>query len=528
MPVVQISKIQLRRGQKNSQSGIPQLSSAELAWAVDTQELFIGNGSVSEGAPYVGNTKIITEHDNILELISGYRFANTDLSFTNSVTRSLQSKLDEYVSVLDFGAIPDGSTDCTDAFETAFTSLFRNVDQKYKKTLLVPNGIYLFSRDLQIPSNAKIAGETQAGAILHLDENNVRFLTSSGSQLVDFSSTNRPENIEISNLTIYRSSGQFTISGAKNCIFSNIKFKGEYFLGNAVASLSAEPSAVFWQNTILGTVVDNIEFRECIFESNSLSVKCLQTLVANSRIDFIDCSFSVNDTGIYIDGISEQNNNWKIINNRFDEIFASAFRSTQGRGTLLDGCRFINCGNGTNSADTPIENIIYFGESRGNIVKDCSFNRQQAAGVITSSSVPAISEVYNANQVTIIDKIYSDIFLSDSFRPMAVISAFNKFTYINYVLRLGGYIRSGTLHIVIGDDLSGSESVSEVILTDQYQFSSSSLTSPGGPLMTNFEFRAILSDNDLDSGPESIVIQYKNPVLSGSVGDITFDVSYGV
>ena len=60
MAVVQISKIQVRRGQKNSNSGVPQLSSAEFAWAVDSQELFIGNGSVLEGAPYVGNTKIIT------------------------------------------------------------------------------------------------------------------------------------------------------------------------------------------------------------------------------------------------------------------------------------------------------------------------------------------------------------------------------------------------------------------------------------------------------------------------------------
>ena len=68
MAVVQISKIQIRRGKKNSDSGVPQLSSAELAWAVDTQELFIGNGSVAEGAPQVGNTKILTNNDNILEL----------------------------------------------------------------------------------------------------------------------------------------------------------------------------------------------------------------------------------------------------------------------------------------------------------------------------------------------------------------------------------------------------------------------------------------------------------------------------
>ena len=103
MAVIQISKIQVRRGQKNSGIGVPQLSSAEFAWAVDSQELFIGNGSVAEGAPAVGNTKVLTEHDNILELIGSYKFAEPDLSITASIFRSLQSKLDEIqVSVIDF------------------------------------------------------------------------------------------------------------------------------------------------------------------------------------------------------------------------------------------------------------------------------------------------------------------------------------------------------------------------------------------------------------------------------------------
>ena len=91
MSILQISKIQVRRGQKNSNSGIPQLSSAEFAWAIDSQELFIGNGSISEGAPYVGNTKILTEHDNILELVSSYRFGAQELSINGSVNRSLQN-----------------------------------------------------------------------------------------------------------------------------------------------------------------------------------------------------------------------------------------------------------------------------------------------------------------------------------------------------------------------------------------------------------------------------------------------------
>ena len=68
MAVVQISKIQHRRGKAGS-SAIPQLASAELGWAIDTQKLYIGNGSVSEGAPGVGNTEILTEKSNIFEWI---------------------------------------------------------------------------------------------------------------------------------------------------------------------------------------------------------------------------------------------------------------------------------------------------------------------------------------------------------------------------------------------------------------------------------------------------------------------------
>ena len=86
MAVIQISKIQLRRGLKGT--GIPQLSSAELAWAIDTQELYIGNGSLAEGAPFVGNTKILTENDNILDLASSYRFGSSNPQVTNSVSRS--------------------------------------------------------------------------------------------------------------------------------------------------------------------------------------------------------------------------------------------------------------------------------------------------------------------------------------------------------------------------------------------------------------------------------------------------------
>ena len=69
MAIYEIARIQLRRGRTNSGTGVPQLASGEMAWAIDTQELFIGNGAISEGAPSVGNTRILTEAD-----LNGYGF----------------------------------------------------------------------------------------------------------------------------------------------------------------------------------------------------------------------------------------------------------------------------------------------------------------------------------------------------------------------------------------------------------------------------------------------------------------------
>ena len=60
MAIVQISQIKHRRG---TNENLPQLSSAELGWSVDTQQLYIGNGTLAEGAPQIGNTRILTTKD---------------------------------------------------------------------------------------------------------------------------------------------------------------------------------------------------------------------------------------------------------------------------------------------------------------------------------------------------------------------------------------------------------------------------------------------------------------------------------
>jgi len=62
MAIVQISQITNRKGY---QSNLPQLAGAEFGWSTDTRQLFIGNGTLEEGAPVIGNTEILTEFSDL-------------------------------------------------------------------------------------------------------------------------------------------------------------------------------------------------------------------------------------------------------------------------------------------------------------------------------------------------------------------------------------------------------------------------------------------------------------------------------
>ena len=654
MAVIQISKIQVRRGKKNVTGEVPQLSSGEFAWAIDAQELYIGNGSITEGAPYVGNTKILTENDNILELSSGYTFgAGAEGAITSTVPRSLQGKIDEIeVSAVDFGADPTGTGVSDDAFESAFANLIDPAKAvAFAKVLKVPTGNYRFERDLEIPSGIHILGENPTRTILQIGSNDIRYVG------VD---NDRPSDIVIENITINHTTGKTDITGSENCTFTNVRWTSGYGLnsrsvfnptnanciyiipsvtvgGNIsfsgtgvsntittvfttdmsvtlnimIASLNADPvfslnyvadlyasgirvvsfsslevaenvaaaftvqsqssnitstlpvaaelvefndgdifPSVFWNNDVL-TRVNDVTFDKCRFAFTPVGVQCVQTTVFNTKVYFKDCTFFNCDTGIYIEGVPEQESDWRINDCKFEEIAFEAFKSTSGRNTVLQQCRFINCGNGTNNAAFPVSNIVSFGESRGNIVMDCSSNRHQAMLAIVSEDTYAVCEVNNSSKTVLIDMNYSDIRTTDAPATLCVLSSTNTHTYIDYSLQLSiqdaivgngtevttvAFSRVGRITIAMDSFRRNDSTQSPVSFTDSYNYSESSIENLGAVVMTNFEFDVKLTDSLSPLGNETMVVSYKNPKPDNYLpidefnmtGSISYSISYGV
>ena len=301
MPIVQISRIQHRRGKRTD---LPQLAAGELGWVIDEQRLFIGNGTVADGAPAVGNTEIVTSGSSAFttalnHTYKGYLGDNTPI--TTSEQRTLQKRLDDYVSVKDFGATGDNSTDDTTKIQNAIDEIYIDTDttvsddKRARRTLFFPAGIYSITAALKIPPYAHLVGEgpdktiiknsgaTNAVMVTQDDEGNV------GANIGNSSAT-APTQIQISNMTLRNTVayGGVSLDRVTKAYFNNVKFQGSFASGGDDTNGATSRGITVTQSTSVFPT-NNIIFNQCQFTKFT---RLVDISFDATNVRFHDCDFS--------------------------------------------------------------------------------------------------------------------------------------------------------------------------------------------------------------------------------------------
>ena len=295
MPIVQISRIQHRRGKRTD---LPQLAAGELGWVVDEQRLFIGNGTVSDGAPAVGNTEIVTSGSSAFttalnHTYKGYLGDSTPV--TTSQQRTLAQRLDEYVSVKDFGAKGDDSTADITAVQNAIDEIYKDTDKddtRSRRILFFPAGTYRINAALKIPPYAHLVGEGPDKTIIRNSGNNAVMVMQDdegnvGANIGNSSAT-KPTQIQISNMTLRNTVayGGISLDRVTNAYINNVKFQGSYASGGADASTS---KGVTVTNSTALLTTTNITFHQCQFTKFA---RLVDISFNATNIKFHSCDFS--------------------------------------------------------------------------------------------------------------------------------------------------------------------------------------------------------------------------------------------
>ena len=197
MAILQISRITQRKGLAQD---LPQpLAGAELGWAIDERKLYIGNGELAEGAPFVGNTEVLTEFSDLLSYVTAYTYQGDAAGYTvqtgatsgNPVTQSIQARLDSYAIVTDFGATGDGVTDDTAAINRALYQIYcRQTNTQIRRSLFFPAGTYLVTGTILVPPFAQLYGEGSDSSIISFQVNDWVTLTPYASGVMIYYTVN--------------------------------------------------------------------------------------------------------------------------------------------------------------------------------------------------------------------------------------------------------------------------------------------------------------------------------------------------
>lgn len=503
MAIVSISRIQVRRGREDV-DGVPQLAGGELAWAVDTQKLYIGNGAVSEGAPAVGNTELLSTKTNLFDLADQYVYLkNGSIVSTGepAISRTLQERLDDTVSIRSFGAQGDGS-DQTDKIQHAVDQLFANTNKgnaESRVTLRIQAGTYTISDSIKLPPHTNIVGDGSAKTVFVQTGNHPIFETVNDTRTTtvaeDNSQTttlNQAREIRIQGITLQTSGDNIglLLRDCSNSEFTDIKIKSDWVTGNAITDNSIGIKLQSLSNLINMTNCANNKFDRIRIEgfshaiTTTLDSLMIDNVFANGVIEM--CGYGVElgkDTSQTPQtGLNQGPRGNKFIATKFIDIDKNGIIVYNGEHNTSAKNIFRGVGNegapDDNSVDplapiTPTWAVIDF-KSTGNKSEGDFFGRTHPLAIDSSYAVgtPYVPEITGHHAGEFTQNFEVNVPYSQTsqliFRLPADVS---KNIEISYVFKSRDYDneRTGTLQINVDKDND------TVALDDEFRYTGSQI-----------------------------------------------------
>jgi|TARA_B110000977_G_scaffold12975_1_gene16473 hypothetical protein len=469
--VVQISRIQVRRGQKNVGAGLPQLSSGELGWAIDSRELYIGNGSVAEGSPAVGNTKILTQFDDIFSLADTYTYRvgdaylQTGSSSASPIQRTLQARLDDIVSIKSFGLTGVASDNATVGIQRAVDQLFINDATKGNESsrvaLYIDPGVYTITGPIYVPPHATILGAGAGKTVIKNTANSAMFITVTSASTPGVPNTSptsvtQSQNIRLENITLETTSTNkvLHLQSCKDSYFYNVDIVGPWIQS---AALTANSIGIQMDSLSGSVETKNNIFQNVKITGFSYAVESAWDIHTNT---FDKCTFDVLGYGITFgkgmtlgtvsagNGTGPYQNT--VLNSEFTNINLQAIYIEQGLKNLSNTNKFSLCGNNAGTEGAPTSSVIKFNKSTNNSVDDF-FARTEALSY-TQANINGIAYLPEIEGNSVYTQGYHNVLnivQGANVKTFRLPGAENQSYSIDYIITATNFeaVRSGTLTI---------------------------------------------------------------------------------
>jgi hypothetical protein len=326
------------------------LSGAELGWSIDERRLYIGNGTLAEGAPVVGNTEILTEFSDILEFQTTYTYKGQAAGYTvqtgatpdTPVTQSLQSWLDQFATVTDFGATGDGVTDDTEAINRALFQLYcREVNPQIRRSLFFPAGVYRVTETIFIPPYATLYGDGINGSIIQLDNSGDdstlnAFVARTADSLQQYgvniggNGATPPIDITITNMgfrNLDPTTDVFLVQDATNCRFQSVGFYGPLEQADLINE-NADTAGVRFASAVT-LITGQIVFDNCEFSGTTFGTNTATNLGGTDQevdgVTIQNSYFNLLYQGVVLGTAAAVNggaSGFRVVGNKFDNIYA--------------------------------------------------------------------------------------------------------------------------------------------------------------------------------------------------------------